>query len=156
MSVNPVKPFLALLFCKPTGQLEIFVFEHKRRCTSSSMISCCQSFPFLLFASRQEVIVLSLCQPWSLGWQWEDGGCSWNELHFSAGISVHSHFMHNIFGMRLLWKCLCFCYRSTESVASVRSSTAVNSHKLISPPEIQISSCTLTLTLVTLWELTSE
>lgn len=59
--------------------------------------------------------------------------------------------MQNIFGIRTLGKWLHFCHRSVEgpqSVASARSSSAVNSHKLISPPEIHVSFCLLTLNLL--------
>lgn len=52
---------------------------------------------------------------------------------------------------RTLGKWLCSSHRSTEGpqlMASARSSTAVSSHKLISPPEIHISSRTLTLNLL--------
>lgn len=89
----------------------------------------------------------------------EDDGCSWDELHFSAGIFVHSRFLQNIFGIRTLGKWLHFCHRSVEgpqSVASARSSSAVNSHKLISPPEIRFLLSTHLKPLVTLLELTSE
>lgn len=59
-------------------------------------------------------------------------------------------FCTTFFGIRTLGTWLCFCHGSmeeTQSAASARSSTAVNSHKVISPPEIYISFCTLTLNL---------
>lgn len=108
------------------------------------------------FCSHQGRRTVSVLIPWITigGWWVQLGWAAFLCRHLGAEPLYAQHFWHKTSGEMSLF--LSQEHRGTKLVASARSSTAVNTHKRISPPEIQISSCTLTLTLVTLQELTSE